>query len=97
MYQIGTDAAEGKAYGLELEIAAEGAAAKAEGGEERGAASHEGIEDEVAFAGGSEEDTFEEGDGLLRGCLPNFFSQDSGGGMVQTDFICLPPAISFMC
>src|SRR5690348_2692652 len=34
--------------------------------------------------------------GFCVGCLPNFFSQGSGGGMVQTDFICLPAFICFM-
>ena len=42
-------------------------------GNSTGAAAHEGIEDEIAFAGGSEEDAFEEGDGLLRGVLAEFF------------------------
>ena len=73
MYQIGTDAAEGETHGLELEIAAHCAAAKAKGGEERGAAAHERVEDEIAFIGGSEENAFEEGDGLLRGVLAEFF------------------------
>src|SRR5580704_2826462 len=34
--------------------------------------------------------------GFWAGCLPNFFSQDSGGGIDQTDFICLPALASFM-
>src|SRR6266436_7463469 len=34
--------------------------------------------------------------GFWVGCLPNFFSQDSGGRISQTDFICLPRLVSFM-
>src|SRR5438034_7848243 len=34
--------------------------------------------------------------GFWVGCLPNFFSQDSGGLISQTDFICLPRLVSFM-
>src|SRR6266567_2956541 len=34
--------------------------------------------------------------GFWVGCLPNFFSQDSGGRISQTDFICLPRLASFM-
>src|SRR6267378_3410121 len=34
--------------------------------------------------------------GFCVGCLPNFFSQDSGGRISQTDFICLPRLISFI-
>src|SRR5216683_774599 len=34
--------------------------------------------------------------GFWVGCLPNFFSQGSGGRISQTDFICLPRLISFM-
>ena len=48
-------------------------AAEAEGGEERSAATGEGVEDEVAFVGGGEEDAFEEGDGFLGGVLAEFF------------------------
>src|SRR5712692_6088349 len=34
--------------------------------------------------------------GFWVGCLPNFFSQDSGGRISQTDFICLPRLASFI-
>src|SRR5690242_1021390 len=34
--------------------------------------------------------------GFWVGCLPNFFSQGSGGLISQTDFICLPRFCSFM-
>src|SRR2546422_1924314 len=34
--------------------------------------------------------------GFWVGCLPNFFSQGSGGRIYQTDFICLPRLASFM-
>src|SRR2546428_2130586 len=34
--------------------------------------------------------------GFWVGCLPNFFSQGSGGLISQTDFICLPRLVSFM-
>src|SRR6266478_2315875 len=34
--------------------------------------------------------------GFWVGCLPNFFSQDSGGRISQTDFICLPRLVSFI-
>src|SRR6266567_2637154 len=34
--------------------------------------------------------------GFCVGCLPNFFSQGSGGLISQTDFICLPRLVSFM-
>src|SRR6266852_5501157 len=34
--------------------------------------------------------------GFWVGCLPNFFSQGSGGRISQTDFICLPRLVSFM-
>jgi len=82
LYQIGTEAAEGEAEEVGGEIAAEGVTAKAEGGEERGAGAGEGVEDEVAFMGGGEEDAFEEGDGLLRGMLAEFFLPGFG----RTDF-----------
>src|SRR5579863_4890467 len=45
----------------------------AKGGEGGGAGAEEGVEDEVAFGGGGEENTFEKGDGLLRGMLAEFF------------------------
>ncbi len=51
-------------------------------GEERGATAGKGVEDEVAFVGGGEEDAFEEGDGFLRGVLAEFFLPGFGG----TDF-----------
>src|SRR5229473_7227425 len=34
--------------------------------------------------------------GFWVGCLPNFFSQGSGGRISQTDFICLPRLCSFI-
>ncbi len=57
-------------------------AAEVECGEERGAAAGEGVEDEVAFVGGGEEDAFEKSDGLLRGVLAEFFLP----GLRRTDF-----------
>jgi len=73
LYQFGTDAAEGKAHGLEFEFATVGAAAQAKGGQERGAAAHERIEDNVAFVGGGEDDAFEQRDGLLGWMLAEDF------------------------
>ena len=52
VYQIGTDAAEGEINGLDVEFAAVGVAAQAEGAEDCGAAAEEWIEDEIAFVGG---------------------------------------------
>lgn len=46
---------------------------EAECGKEGCPAAGEGIEDEVAFVGGGEEDAFEEGDGFLGGVLAEFF------------------------
>jgi len=73
VYQIGTEATERESDGVEGEFAAEGASAEAKRGEEGGAGTEEGVEDEVAFGGGGEEDAFEESDGLLRGMLAEFF------------------------
>ena len=79
LHQIGTDAPQRKSKEVGGEFTAKGVAAKAEGGEERGAAAGEGVEDEVAFVGGGEEDAFEEGDGLLGGVLTEFFLPGFGG------------------
>lgn len=56
--------------------------AEAERGEEGGAGAGEGVEDEVAFVGGGEEDALEEGDGFLCGVLAEFFFP----GFWRTDF-----------
>src|SRR2546427_482479 len=69
LYQFGTDAAERECEEVEGEFAAQSVAAKTEGGKERGAAAEERVEDKVAGIGGSEEDAFEQSDGLLRGML----------------------------
>ena len=69
LYQIGTDATEGEGEEFGGEFAAEGVAAEAECCEQGGGAAGEGVEDEVAFVGGGEEDALEEGDRLLRGVL----------------------------
>ena len=82
LYQIGTDAAEREAEEFGREFAAEGVTAEAEGGDKRGAATTERVEDEVAFVGRGEEDAFEEGDGFLRGVLAEFFLPGFG----RTDF-----------
>ena len=57
-------------------------AAETERSEEGGATAEEGVEDEVGFVGGGEEDAFEEGDGLLRGVLAEFFLP----GLRRADF-----------
>ncbi len=57
-------------------------AVQAEGGEDGGTAATKGIENQVAFVGGGEEDAFEEGDGFLGGVLAEFFLPGFGG----TDF-----------
>src|SRR5260370_23975741 len=73
LYQVGTDAAEGESEEFGGEFAADGVTAEAEGSEYRCAAAGEGIEDQVAFVGGGEEDAFEEGNGFLGGVLAEFF------------------------
>ncbi len=55
---------------------------QAEGGEDGGTAATKGIENQVAFVGGGEEDAFEEGDGFLGGVLAEFFLPGFG----RTDF-----------
>src|SRR5690348_13112760 len=44
-----------------------------QGGEGGGAGAEEGVEDEVAFVRGGEEDAFDEGERLLRGMFSEFF------------------------
>lgn len=73
VYQIGTEASQGKADGFERHFAADDAAVGAQGGEGGGAGAEEGVEEEVAFVGRGEEDAFEEGERLLRGMLAEFF------------------------
>ena len=91
MYQFGTDAAEGKVHGLELEFATVSIAMQAKSTEECCAATHERVKDQVAFVGGGEDDAFEKRDGLLGWMLAEeFFSAASGGRTSQTLFICLP-------
>src|SRR6266702_2999114 len=82
LYQFGTDAAEGKAEEFGGKFAAKSVTAEVKCGEERGAAAGEGVEDEVAFVGGGEEDALEEGDGFLRGVLAEFLLPGFG----RTDF-----------
>src|SRR2546425_9483614 len=65
LYQIGTEAAEGESEEFGGEFAAESVAAETKCREQRGAAAGEGVEDEVVFVGGGEEDAFEEGEGFL--------------------------------
>jgi len=69
LYQFRTDAAEGKAHGLELEFAAVGASVQTKGAQQSRATAHERVEDQVAFVRGGEDDAFEERDGLLRWML----------------------------
>src|SRR2546422_7603934 len=73
LYQIGTDAAEGKTEKFGGEFATESVATETESRKKSGAATGEGVEDEVAFVGGGEEDAFEEGNGFLGGVLAEFF------------------------
>ena len=48
-------------------------------GQNGGAGAGEGVEDEVAFVGGGEENAFEEGDGFLRGMLAEALFPGFGG------------------
>jgi len=57
---------------VEREVAAKGVTAQAECGNERGCRASERIEDEVAFVGGGEQDSFEESDGFLRRVFAEF-------------------------
>ena len=51
-----------------------------QGGEGGGAGAEEGVEDEVAFGGGGEENALEKGERLLRGMLAEFFLPGFGRG-----------------
>src|SRR5260370_38024485 len=65
LYQIGTDAAEGKGEEFGGEFAAEGEAAGKERGKERCATGGGRVEDEDGFGGGGEAGGVEGGDGLF--------------------------------
>jgi len=73
VYQIGTDAEERQGYRGYGGISGDDFAREAEGGECARAAPKKWIENEIVLIGGSEEDAFEEGQGLLGGMLAEFF------------------------
>jgi hypothetical protein len=62
---------EGAPLGIDLD--AHKPTARSKRGEGGGAGAEEGVEDEVAFGGGGEENTLEKGERLLRGMLAEFF------------------------
>ena len=75
-----------KTHGLELEFAAVASRRRRRAVTECCAAAQERVEDEVAFVGGSEEDAFEEGEGLLGGMFAEFFLPGFGGRNVPDGF-----------
>lgn len=81
---------------MQFQLASHDAAVNAKSRDENCAGAEEGVEDEVAFVGGGEEDAFDEGEGLLRRMLAEAFFSDAGGRISQTLFIWRSAFICFI-